>query len=167
MDLNFVLAVLEDYVELQTSGIVPAANRYAVSDVAEQIDALQSMVDEFAKVQTENARLNSSLERLVAENTALTRTTTKLFGALQSAVSQGSGSWPLWLQDKAQKALDDAPKADCAVAAKLPLTDEQISLGAHNIDEGDWNSIHYQKVWHQGFVEGARFAEEEHGIKAN
>lgn len=165
MDLNFVLAVLEDYVELQTSGIVPAANRYAVSDVAEQIDALQSMVDEFAKVQTENERLNSSLERLVEVNSALTRKTTNLFGALQSAVSQGSDSWPLWLHEKAKKALNDAPEADCSVSAKSPLTDEQISLGAHNIDQGDWNSIHYQKAWHQGFVEGARFAEEEHGIK--
>ena len=39
------------------------------------------------------------------------------------------------------------------------LTEQEISLLAHNIDDGDWNDLNYQKCWHEGFVAGARAIE--------
>ena len=47
---------------------------------------------------------------------------------------------------------------------RVPMTDEQISLEAHNADEGDWNDLRFRSSWHEGFLEGARFAEAHHGI---
>jgi hypothetical protein len=46
-----------------------------------------------------------------------------------------------------------------------PLTDEQISLIAHNIDSGDWNDLNFKECWHEGFKSGFREAEIEHNIK--
>ncbi len=40
------------------------------------------------------------------------------------------------------------------------LTDEEISLMAHNEDEGDWNNLHFRDCWHKGYMAGARAAEE-------
>ena len=114
------------------------------------------------------AELEALIENLVQENSKLTVKTVKLFGALQSAVSQGSSSWDSQLIEKARNALKEMPENQSGgteQVAKEPLSDEQISLGLHNLDEGDWNSIGYQKSWQRGFVMGARFAEEEHGIK--
>ena len=39
------------------------------------------------------------------------------------------------------------------------LTDEEISLEAHNIDPGDWNDLRFRDSWHEGFKEGARAIE--------
>lgn len=39
------------------------------------------------------------------------------------------------------------------------LTEQEISLLAHNIDDGDWNDLNYQKCWHEGYVAGARAIE--------
>ncbi len=47
-----------------------------------------------------------------------------------------------------------------------PLRDEQISLMAHNDDEGDWNDLNYKKCWYKGYEEGFRRAEKAHGIGA-
>ena len=47
---------------------------------------------------------------------------------------------------------------------RVALSDGQISLMAHNIDEGDWNSLHYKECWYKGFMEGARATEAAHGI---
>ena len=49
---------------------------------------------------------------------------------------------------------------------RVPMTGEQISLEAHNADEGDWNDLRFRSSWHEGFLEGARFAEAHHGITA-
>ena len=46
----------------------------------------------------------------------------------------------------------------------VPMTDEQISLEAHNADDRDWNDLRFRSSWHEGFLEGARFAEAHHGI---
>ena len=48
--------------------------------------------------------------------------------------------------------------------ARVPMTDEQISLEAHNADDRDWNDLRFRSSWHEGFLEGARFAEAHHGI---
>ena len=54
-----------------------------------------------------------------------------------------------------------------ALAAKLvPLTDAEISLMAHNEDDGDWNSLGYRGCWHRGYFAGARAIEAAHGIQA-
>ena len=50
--------------------------------------------------------------------------------------------------------------------AQVPMTDEQISLEAHNADDRDWNDLRFRSSWHEGFLEGARFAEAQHGITA-
>lgn len=47
----------------------------------------------------------------------------------------------------------------------VPLTDEQISLLAHNEDEGDWNDLQFRDCWHKGFKDGFRNAEASLGIK--
>jgi len=49
---------------------------------------------------------------------------------------------------------------------RVPMTDEQISLEAHNADDRDWNDLRFRSSWHEGFLEGARFAETHHGITA-
>ena len=49
---------------------------------------------------------------------------------------------------------------------RVPMTDEQISLEAHNADDRDWNDLRFRSSWHEGFLEGARFAESHHGITA-
>ena len=49
-------------------------------------------------------------------------------------------------------------------AKREPLTDEQISLMAHNDDEGDWNHLTYRDCWHEGYKAGARAIERAHGI---
>lgn len=48
---------------------------------------------------------------------------------------------------------------------RKPLTDEKISLIAHNIDSSDWNDLNFKKCWHEGFKAGFREAEIEHNIK--
>lgn len=42
LDFDFIAAVLEDYCFLQTSGIIAPANRYATSDVNEQVALLSA-----------------------------------------------------------------------------------------------------------------------------
>lgn len=49
---------------------------------------------------------------------------------------------------------------------RVPMTDDQISLEAHNADDRDWNDLRFRSSWHEGFLEGARFAESHHGITA-
>ena len=49
---------------------------------------------------------------------------------------------------------------------RVPMTDEQISIEAHNADDRDWNDLRFRSSWHEGFLEGARFAEARHGITA-
>lgn len=49
---------------------------------------------------------------------------------------------------------------------KVPMTDDKISLEAHNADDRDWNDLRFRNSWHEGFLEGARFAEAHHGITA-
>lgn len=49
---------------------------------------------------------------------------------------------------------------------QVPLTDEQISFEAHNVDDRDWNDLRFRSSWYEGFLEGARFAEAHHGITA-
>ena len=44
------------------------------------------------------------------------------------------------------------------------LTEEQISLIAHNIDDGDWNDIRFRNEWYRGFKEGFSEAEKEYNI---
>jgi hypothetical protein len=39
------------------------------------------------------------------------------------------------------------------------LTDEAVSLEAHNRDDGDWNDLRYRDCWFIGFLEGAKWAE--------
>jgi len=39
------------------------------------------------------------------------------------------------------------------------LTDEAVSLEAHNRDDGDWNDLRYRDCWYSGFLEGAKWAE--------
>ena len=46
-----------------------------------------------------------------------------------------------------------------------PLSDERVSLIAHNIDGGDWNSLSLKESWHEGFGAGFRAAEDEHNIR--
>jgi hypothetical protein len=41
-----------------------------------------------------------------------------------------------------QQALD----AKASQAQRVPLTDEQVSLAAHNIDDGDWNNLVHKTV---------------------
>jgi hypothetical protein len=53
---------------------------------------------------------------------------------------------------------------EASQAQRVPLTDEQVSLAAHNIDDGDWNNLVHKNCWHSGFYEGAREAERAHGI---
>ena len=48
---------------------------------------------------------------------------------------------------------------------RKPLTDEQISLIAHNIDSNDWNDLNFKECWHEGFKVGFREAEIEYNIK--
>ena len=48
---------------------------------------------------------------------------------------------------------------------RVPMTDEQIRLEAHNADDRDWNDLRFRSSWHEGFLEGARFAEAHHNIK--
>lgn len=36
------------------------------------------------------------------------------------------------------------------------LTDEQISLMAHNEDEGDWNDLRFRDCWREGYLLGAK-----------
>lgn len=40
------------------------------------------------------------------------------------------------------------------------LTDEQISLMAHNDDPCDWNDLNYRICWHVGYLAGARAIED-------
>jgi len=47
----------------------------------------------------------------------------------------------------------------------VSLTDSEISLMAHNEDEGDWNDLRYRDCWHKGFLDGARAIEDAHGIE--
>ena len=49
-------------------------------------------------------------------------------------------------------------------APSVPMTEGQISLEAHNADDRDWNDLRFRSSWHEGFLEGARFAESHHGI---
>ena len=39
------------------------------------------------------------------------------------------------------------------------LTDEEISLMAHNTDDAEWNDISYRDCWHDGFKAAARAVE--------
>lgn len=55
-------------------------------------------------------------------------------------------------------------REDTQPAKREPLTDEQISLMAHNDDEGDWNHLTYRDCWHEGYKAGARAIERTHGI---
>lgn len=43
LDLEFLLGVLEDYCELQESGIVEPANRFAVADVRQQVEFIEKL----------------------------------------------------------------------------------------------------------------------------
>lgn len=38
----------------------------------------------------------------------------------------------------------------------VELTDEQISLMAHNEDEGDWNDLRFRDCWREGYLLGAK-----------
>jgi hypothetical protein len=49
--------------------------------------------------------------------------------------------------------------------AQEPLSDERVSLIAHNIDDYDWNSLGFKESWHKGFVAGFRAAEDAHNIR--
>lgn len=42
VNLNLLMGILEDYCHLQTSGQISGAGRYAVSDVQEQLDLLET-----------------------------------------------------------------------------------------------------------------------------
>ena len=68
--------------------------------------------------------------------------------------------WDKWAKDFARA-------VEAAILAKLvPLTDAEISLMAHNEDDGDWNSLGYRGCWHRGYFAGARAIEAAHGIQA-
>jgi hypothetical protein len=64
--------------------------------------------------------------------------------------------------------VDDIPrirKKILTTATKQePMRDIEISLGACNSDPGDWNDLGFRESWHEGFAEGARFAEAHRGI---
>lgn len=47
----------------------------------------------------------------------------------------------------------------------IALTDEEISLMAHNEDEGDWNDLRCRDCWHEGYKAGARATEAARGIQ--
>lgn len=42
---------------------------------------------------------------------------------------------------------------------EVPLTHEEISLLAHNIDPGNWIDLRFKRSWHDGFEKGARAIE--------
>ena len=45
------------------------------------------------------------------------------------------------------------------VAPVRPMSDEQISLMAHNEDQGDWINLRLRDSWHEGYMKGFRAAE--------
>jgi hypothetical protein len=47
----------------------------------------------------------------------------------------------------------------------IALKDVEISLMAHNEDEGDWNALRFRDCWHKGYMAGARAIEAAHGIQ--
>ena len=66
LNLNFILGVLEDYCELQASGLVAPANRYYVSDVRQQIDFIESL-------ETDNAMVMAGSDELKLARTVLSQ----------------------------------------------------------------------------------------------
>ena len=76
------------------------------------------------------------------------------FGAFQYGDAQGD------------KRIDFARAILALRPERVPMTDEQISLEAHNADDRDWNDLRFRSSWHEGFLEGARFVEAHHGITA-
>lgn len=46
----------------------------------------------------------------------------------------------------------------------IALKDEEISLMAHNEDEGEWNDLRHRDCWHEGYKAGARATEAAHAI---
>lgn len=39
------------------------------------------------------------------------------------------------------------------------MTEEELDLLVHNVDEGDWNDLRYRDNWRQAFKQGFREAE--------
>lgn len=56
---------------------------------------------------------------------------------------------------------EPAVSGEVQPAAWVGLTDDEIGLGAHNIDPGDWNSLDFRDLWIDGFKAGAYFASDE------
>lgn len=52
------------------------------------------------------------------------------------------------------------------VLERKPLSDTDVSLMAHNLDEGDWDSLVNRDCWLSGFQQGFREAEKHHQIGA-
>lgn len=52
------------------------------------------------------------------------------------------------------------------VLERKPLSDTGVNLMAHNLDEGDWDSLVNRNCWLEGFQQGFREAEKHHQIGA-
>ena len=69
--------------------------------------------------------------------------------------------------------LEAVGQCEEAIRAKLrdvlerkPLSDTGVNLMAHNLDEGDWDSLVNRNCWLIGFQQGFREAEKHHQIGA-
>lgn len=60
----------------------------------------------------------------------------------------------------------EAIRAKLREVARKPLSDIEVSLLAHNLDEGDWDSLVNRNCWLGGFQQGFRESEKHHQIGA-
>jgi len=137
------------------------------NDAADAIEALQGENERLEKANKSlheyTVTVNEKVDALAAELATLKAQGPVGFVAPHDlkTLREGYPATVVMLpSNKRTEPLFAAPKA----LAPEPLTDEKISLMAHNEDEGDWNDLRYRDCWHKGYKAGARASEAEHGI---
>jgi flagellar biosynthesis chaperone FliJ len=148
LDLNFILGILEDYCDLQASGIVESANRYGVSDVRQQIEFIENLDTESAEViagadELKLARTvlshRSVIKRLEHEKEALEKRVGELEnGVLAKRVAELSRQ--LNGMDKLLDSLQDQRDAQAAIVEKLKADITTALRGTkidHVVRDGD------------------------------